>query len=137
MNKSIKSVALLAVLSTMAVGCQKETFVEPMSSVAEIDTTYTVTYTIDGVHYQKTLIGEQAWSNFLQQIFALAEQGHEIRILDENFSSCVAATKDVATFSSSDKEKAYAWCTKMYLAGYLVTISYDEEKKVYNCTAVI
>ena len=43
MNKTLKKVALLAVLSMAAVGCQKETImVEPQTDVETSDTVYTV-----------------------------------------------------------------------------------------------
>lgn len=60
MNKSIKKVALLLVLSVAAVGCQKETItVEPRTGVAASDTVYTVRYSVNGVTHTETLIGEQ------------------------------------------------------------------------------
>ena len=43
MNKSVKKMALLSVLSVAAVGCQKETVtVEPQIGVEASDTVYTV-----------------------------------------------------------------------------------------------
>jgi len=51
MKKHFISVALFAVLATMAVGCQKDdvTNSTPESSVSEASTVYTVQYAVDGV----------------------------------------------------------------------------------------
>lgn len=68
MNKTIRTIALIAVLGTMTVGCQKEQEIEPQSSVTEIGTVYTVQYAVDGVLHLETLIGEQAWSDFLHRM---------------------------------------------------------------------
>lgn len=41
MNKTFRTIALIAVLGTMAVGCQKEKMIEPQSYITEIGTVYT------------------------------------------------------------------------------------------------
>lgn len=60
MSKKVLSVALLAVLGTMAVGCQKENITElrPETSISETGTVYTVQYAVDGVTHQITLHGD-------------------------------------------------------------------------------
>lgn len=136
MKKTIRTVALIAVLGTMAVGCQKETIVEPQASVAEIGTVYTVQYAVDGVLHQETLIGEQAWSDFLHRMLALAEQGYEVTVINENSNSGAVSGKEVVTFSTSNQEEAFKWCAEMLHAGYAVTMTYDEERHMYNCVAV-
>ena len=75
MKKTIKTVALLTVLSVAAVGCQKETIVVPQTGVETLDTVYTVRYSVNGESYTETFIGEQAWADFLQRMLALAEEG--------------------------------------------------------------
>ena len=55
MKKQVISVALFAVLATMAVSCQKENLVEPQTTVSEIGTVRTVSYAVDGVAHQVTL----------------------------------------------------------------------------------
>ena len=65
MKKTIKTIALLLVLSVAAVGCQKETImVEPQTDVETSGTVYTVRYSVNGVTHTETLIGEQAWADF-------------------------------------------------------------------------
>ena len=78
MKKTIKTVALLAVLSVAAVGCQKETIAVPQTGVESSETVYTVRYVINDVTHTETLIGEQAWADFLQRMMALAEEGYRI-----------------------------------------------------------
>ena len=82
MKKTIITVALLAVLTSLAVSCQKEeadiTSATPSTVIAENDTHRTVVYTIDGVSYRLTLLGDEAWHDFLSRMFALAEEGHSV-----------------------------------------------------------
>ena len=78
MKRTIKAVALLAVLSVAAVGCQKETVVVSQTGAEESGTVYTVRYSVNGVSHTETLIGEQAWADFLQRMLALAEEGHRV-----------------------------------------------------------
>ena len=42
MRKNTKTVALLAVLSLAAVGCQEEQIMEPQGIVSEVGTMYTI-----------------------------------------------------------------------------------------------
>lgn len=54
MNRKAITIALLAVLGTMATGCQKENIVEPQSATAEVGTVRTVLYAVDGVEHRVT-----------------------------------------------------------------------------------
>lgn len=87
MKKQVISVALFAVLATMAVSCQKENFVEPQSSVAEVGTVRTVSYAVDGVAHQVTLHGDAEWDAFVDSMMSLSEQGYDVRIINENAAS--------------------------------------------------
>ena len=93
MKKTIITVALLAVLTSLAVSCQKEeadiTSATPSTVIAENDTLRTVVYTIDGVSYRLTLLGDQAWHDFLSRMFALAEEGHSVTFFNEEAASRV------------------------------------------------
>ena len=136
MKKTIRTIALIVVLGTMTVGCQKEQVIDPQSSITETNTVYTVQYTINGELHQETIIGEEAWSEFLHRMLALAEEGCEVSVFEETNTSCVVATKEVVTYSTSNQDDAYSWCNNMIMLGYMVTITFDREKQVYNCTAV-
>ena len=111
MKKNIITVALLAVLATMAVSCQKEdadiTSANPSTVIAENDAVRSVVYTIDGVTYRLTLVGDQAWRDFLLRMFALAEEGRTVTFRNEEAASRVIPSKLVETFTTSNKEEAY------------------------------
>ncbi|MBP5536092.1 MAG: hypothetical protein J6X62_04790 [Bacteroidales bacterium] len=134
-SRTIKALALIAVLGTMAAGCQKETMVEPQTSVTEVDAVHHVHYTINGELCQERLVGEEAWNDFLYRMLALAERGYTVRILNESRTSQVSASKEVVTYTTTDKDAA-AWCNNMYSLGYEVSLSYDPETGVYTCIAI-
>ena len=67
MNQTKRTVALFAMLSLAAVGCQKETILEPLATIAETGTVYTVHYAIDGVMHSIVLHGEQERSEFINR----------------------------------------------------------------------
>ena len=139
MRKTIITVALLAVLTSLAVSCQKEeadiTYATPSTVIAENDTLRTVVYTIDGVSYRLTLVGDQAWHDFLSRMFALAEEGHSVTFFNEEAASRVLPSKEVETHSTSNKEDAYQWSEQKVKEGYTVTIVFDEETGIYTCYA--
>ena len=137
MNKSIKKMALLLVLSVAAVGCQKETItVEPQTGVEASGTVYTVRYAINGVTHTETLIGEQAWADFLQRMLALAEEGYRVTISRNVSLEQYPISKEVETFKTKKKAEAYAWAEQKVNEGYLVTIEFNTQTGEYICTAV-
>ena len=136
MNKTLRTVALLAVLAIMTAGCQKEVFTESQASIEEAVTIHTVRYSVNGVESVEVLVGDQAWYDFLQRMLALAEQGYEVTFADENASANASATKEIVRYSTPDRDDAQAWSDSMTAQGYAVTITYDKEKKMYNCVAV-
>lgn len=134
---TIKTVALLAVLSVSAVGCQKETItVERQTGVELRDTVYTVRYSINGVMYAETLIGEQAWAEFLQRMLALAEEGYQVTMSRNAESIQYGMAKDVVTFKTKSKEAAYAWVEEKTGEGYEVTVTYNPQTGEYICVGV-
>ena len=137
MKKEIKLMVLLSVLTVAAVGCQKEkVIVEPNTSVEASHTVYTVRYSVNGVLYTETLIGEQAWADFLQRMMALAEEGYRVTVSRNTDTKQYAVTKEVVTFKTKSKDEAYAWMDQKVEEGYIVTIEYNEQTKEYNCTAI-
>ncbi|MBP5388318.1 MAG: hypothetical protein J6Y97_13150 [Prevotella sp.] len=94
-----------------------------------------MSYAVDGVTHQITLVGDEAWHDFLNRMMALAEEGHEVTFRNEEAASRVASTKEVVTYSTPDHDDAINWAAKMLDDGYTVTIHFDKEKKVYNCYA--
>lgn len=136
MRKTFTTIALVAVLASMAVSCQKENIINQTTIVSESCATYTVQYTIDGVSRTITLVGEDTWHDFLAHMFALAEEGHVVSFRKVASTSNTAATKETVTHTTDSKDEAYAWGEKMIDAGYFVTIRYDKEKGVYTCYAI-
>ena len=136
MKKKVSMVALLAVLSVVAVSCQKETIVEPQVGVEESVTVYTVHYVVNGVTYTETLIGEQAWADFLQRMLALAEEGYRVTVSRNTGSAQYADSKEVVTFTTTNKEEAYDWLDKKVAEGYEVAIEFNPQTGEYTCTAI-
>ena len=137
MNKSIKTVALLAVLSVAAVGCQKETItVEPQTGVEASSTVYMVRYSVNGVMHTETLIGEQAWADFLQRMLALAEEGYRVTMSKSANTALYSESKEVVTYTTKDKKAAQLWITQKLEEGYEVTMDYNQQTGEYTCIAV-
>ena len=124
----------MAALSMMTVGCQKEVM-DTQTVVSEIGTIYTVSYVVDGVPQTETLYGDDAWSVFLQRMFALAEEGHRV-IFWNGTEPRTGTSKEVVTYITTDKKDATAWAHKMFGEGYSVSVEYDEETGEYTCTAI-
>ena len=135
MNRTLKTIALCGVIGLTAVSCQKENLVENPGVVAQNDTVRTVLYNIDGVEHRISLVGEDAWNDFLQHMFALAEEGHKVSFRNEDKTASIVPTKETVTFSTKKKSEAYAWCDEMAEAGYEVFLEYDATTGMYNCTA--
>lgn len=138
MKKKTKTMALFLVLSMMALSCQKES-IEPIASTnvgSEMNTLYRVCYAIDGVTHQITLNSEEAYSDFIYQMLALAERGYEVAFFDEYRVSQNLAAKEIVTYDTPDKDDAYAWAHQMSLNGYSVQIKYDNVTNTFHCTAI-
>lgn len=136
MRKTFTTIALFAVLGSLAVSCQKENIIDETNIVAENGSVYKVSYTVDGVTHQLTLIGDEAWQAFLNRMLALAEEGHEVRFRNEETASRIVSAKEVVTYATKERDKAYAWADAMVEEGYTVTIRFDKETGVYTCEAV-
>lgn len=137
MRKTLATIALLAVLGALAVSCQKETIIDETTIVTENDTYFMVSYSVDGITNQITLIGEDAWHDFLNYMFVLAEEGHKVSFRNEEASSRTIPSKDVVTYTTTSREEAYSWANRMADMGYIVTIKFNKESGVYTCEAVI
>lgn len=132
MKQIFRQVALLSLLGLTAVSCQKETLIEPQG-LSETVATYTVYYTIDGETSQITLVGETAWRNFLDWIFAKAEEGHRVSFYLGGHE--MGQAKETITYTTTNYDDAVDWANKMSHNGYSVTIEFDEQHKQYVCTA--
>ena len=133
MKRNLISVALFAVLATMAVSCQKENLVESPSAVAEVGTVRTVSYAVDGVAHQITLYGDDEWDNFLESMMTLSEEGHSVSITNTSVSVRPLATKDTQVYTTTDRNDAKAWTKEKGDEGYTVEMSYNNG--LYVCVA--
>lgn len=136
MRKTFTTIALFAVLGTLAVSCQKENIIDETNIVAENDSVYKVSYTVDGVTNQLTLVGEEAWHDFLNRMIAMAEEGHEVSFRNEDAASRVVSAKEKVTYTTSNHDEAYAWAEAMMKDGYAVSIHFDKETGIYTCYAI-
>lgn len=123
-------------LGTLAVSCQKENIIDETNIVAENDTVYKVSYTVDGVTHQLTLVGDEAWHDFLNRMVALAEEGHEVSFRNEEASLRAVSTKEKVTYTTTNQDEALVWSEMMIKDGYTVTISYDKASGIYTCIAI-
>jgi len=135
MNKKILSIALLAVIGTVATGCQKETFTNPQSSIADNCTIYTVQYTVDGVSHTSTLYGEDEYNAFILQLVMMAREGHEVCFSNNNIVIS-SLSKEKLYFSTRDADEATKWAVEKANEGYTVHVDYDEGTGMYNCVAI-
>ncbi len=133
MNKNLISFALVAVLATMAVSCQKENITDPNSTEATITSVRTVNYYIDGVNKEVTLYSESEWDAFMSHIMELTDQGHEVYIVANK--TCAAATKDTQTKTSSDKAEVTEWAKEKHDENYDVKIKKNQDG-TYTATAI-
>ena len=133
---NLKPIALLAVLSIAAVGCQKEPIVEPAMQLQQNAVIRNITYNIDGVTFYTTIRGEQNWQEFLDSMFAYAKDGHKVSIRNNSVYSNAPKSRDVVTYTTTSQSDAQKWCNNMLNAGYEVTMTYDPRTGLYTCTAV-
>lgn len=123
MNKHLVSIALVAVLATMAAGCQKENIMELNPQVSEMSIVRTVGYSIDGQNFQAVLTSDAEWDAFVDNLLTLSEQGHDIYI--EGNGTRGLSTKDTQTITTDDKKVAKDWAKEKQEEGYGVAIHND------------
>lgn len=128
--------ALFAVLSLMATGCQKDNIKKNNSTTVreEVSTVYTMLYSINGVQHSVTLHGESEYQAFIHEMLNLARQGYSIVFCDENRVS-QTATKETVYFTTNSQVEAELWAKARSDEGYQVAISYDDKNHVFNCVA--
>ena len=127
--------SVLAILLLASSACQKDNISEQGIQIQQSTNVRIVEYTINGEIFHTEIRGEKAWHHFLEEMAALAEQGYRVTFRDEN--RCTEGlTKDVHTYTTTDKQAAIRWCNDMVDQGYYVTMDYDKETGVYICTAV-
>ena len=132
MNRTVKTVALLTVLTLAATACQKENDVLPIGTEQTTETLHVV-YSINGEVFYATL-SESEWDAFVERMLALAREGYEVSF-SKNGNSLSSQSKEKVTFVTNNKQEAYNWAHDMSNQGYVVTITYDEAAGEYTCVA--
>ncbi|MBQ3579965.1 MAG: hypothetical protein II975_03110 [Bacteroidales bacterium] len=135
MKKQFITVALFAALCSMAVSCQKESFNEPQMGVAQNDGVRTMIISVDEFTQVLTFRSEDERYRYLEQMAALAREGHVIRIANAAFQHNANAAKETVTYTTPSHPDAIAWCTKMSDDGYQTTMIYNQDTKMYICVA--
>lgn len=138
MKKHVISVALLAVLATMAVSCQKENVTDFASEtvVSQTGTVYTVQYAVNGVLHTITISNDDEWGAFMQTVFALSREGYSVCIMDGNRQFNSFAAKETVVYTTSSETEAESWTQKKVLEGYKVTVVFDKDTGKYTCIAI-
>lgn len=135
MRKIYRTIALCAVLGMVTVGCQDETIFKPLPNMDENSTLYTVRYTVDGMTFQESIRGEQGWTEFMQRMFALVNEGKRVAIGEEGATRRIVSAKEVVTFTTYDEKEANAWALARIMEGYEVEISQHPQTGEYICVA--
>jgi hypothetical protein len=130
-----KLITLFALLSMMAVSCQKENFTDVEPATAGETAAYSLCYKVDGVTYHATFQTKAERLAFIRQLVALTREGHRVVIGNSNTTS-INSTKEKVTFTTSSLDEATAWASEMEEQGYEVEFYYDKEKGVYVCIAI-
>lgn len=134
MKKHFISVALFAVLSILAVGCQKEDFVGHTATTEEVGSVRTVLYYVNDEEHRVTLYGEDEWESFVDSMMTLAEQGYDVRIINENAAARKGGVTEVQTMTTTSQSEAKTWSMKKADEGYSVATRYENGQ--YKCVAV-
>ena len=137
MKKTIRTIALMAVLGLVAVGCQKESSLSPQSTATyEEATIHSVNYTIDGVSRNASFVSEEEWEVFLYRLIAKAEEGYSVSFRNANTGPNMKQSREIVTHTTRSRKDAYEWSDAMEAKGYTVHIDYDKTTGVYTCTAI-
>ena len=124
MKRIVITVALFAVLATMAGSCQKEKLVESHPTSTELATERAISYTVDGATNHVILRSEAEWDGFIDSMLSLAAQGHEVSFVNNGATVNGEPTKDVQTLTTSDPTEAKKWAKEKADEGYTVSTTY-------------
>lgn len=130
-----KLITIFALLSMIAVSCQKENFTDVEPATAGETAAYSLCYKVDGIIYHATFQTKAERLAFIRQLVALTREGHNVVIGSSNTAS-VNSTKDVVTFTTPSADEAAAWAAEMEEQGYKVDIQFNEKEGIFICTAI-
>lgn len=132
MKKIISTTAMLAFMALAATSCQKENIDSSFNdeNVQSINQMY---YSIDGMTWPFTLLNDDDWDLFLNNMFALAKEGYTVTIRGNKESS--HSEKKTVTFTTTSEDEAKTWVKDMLGQGYSVSMDYDKTTGIYTCIA--
>ena len=135
MKKTFITVALFAVLGTLAVSCQKENINSLSSVTSQMAETYLIAYSVDGVSMQTQLNSDEELRAFLRTLTALAREGHRVTVRNANAVG-QSLSKERVEYRTKSEDDANEWVQKMMKDGYAVSMSYDDEAGEFVCKAI-
>lgn len=127
-----RPLALLAVLSIAAAGCQKDNALLQPSTTQTADTQ--IHYSFGNTAGSCSPQNDADWDDFLSYMLALAREGYVVTIHNDNVVSISA--KESITYVATEESDAIRWTKTKIKEGYHVTITYNKTSGVYNCIAV-
>lgn len=136
MKKTIRTIALIAVLGMAATGCQKEQMMETMVVVTNDESYLRITYMVDGECCLATFDSDEEWQAFLNRLFGWAEEGRSVCFCNAGATTSAKQNREIVTYTTRDESDAFLWADNMRKDGYKVYISFDSETGVYTCTAI-
>lgn len=137
MNKKIITVALMALLSILSVGCSKQ---EGFSLIVDgneyrVRQNLMVYYTIDGRRGELVeIMNDAELYRFMDKMVGESYRGHVVNVIPGKQQK--GETKDKTTHTTTSRGEAVSWSTKKIREGYSVEIRYNRDTKTYTCTAV-
>ena len=97
---------------------------------------HVVAYTVDkGPEQRVYLVDDKEWQELLDRFCNYAEEGSTVTFYNANRATKGHATKDAATFSTTDREAMKRWMAQMEDEGMTVTVTFDPNTGTWNGTA--
>lgn len=129
MKRTVKTLALVAVLGLLAIGCHDDPVTPtPTPTVRKVN------YTACGEQQSATVTSDDEWHTLLDRLFEAVDEGCTVTFWNPDANSAKSA--DTVTISTADRQQAYRWGEEMYDQGYIVSIVYDENTGTYLGTAI-
>lgn len=132
MKKLIGTTAFLAVIAMATTSCQKGDN-DPFDSTGVIMSNLKINYVANGLPHSVTLLNDDDWDLFFDNIFALAKDGYLVIVQGNGSQSSI--TKETVTFTTTIEDEAKAWMKEKIGQGYSVSLEYDKSTGIYTCTA--
>ena len=132
MKKKIRTTAFLACMALATTGCQKGD-IDTFSPSETTMYNQQVHYVLNGSSHSVTILNDDDWDLFFDNIFALAKNGYSIIIQGNGDQTSIM--KETITFTTTVEGEAKAWMKDKINQGYSVSLSYDKATGIYTCIA--